>query len=530
MEIVQSETRNELAITEEDDEFYEGIEAPKFVDFTVPDPSRPDDRSWFCVRVGCDQQHEEIDQGALYKSFVMRVMAARSPNVKLQKALNRHAPRLPKSSPRSAPAKSAKDRVSRMSTLTSVPDKLAKSRLMKDHPISSLRSSPKQKKTIVQPTISTTNKKALTTPRTKRCPTNHEPFWSMKYHKAPVKGPKSSSSRSVAKALFLPTTPEETATGTNSKKKLNIGSVKKHISGERLGKSFRCAACDPIHAETSLKKTEEYTLNSKQKETLPSSLDPTANESSKVGNNSTTQCNSKEVSEENPLVIVDDCHDSDENKENTSSYGTSNLSSSTGNSETESLKVETCENIPQKVIRVPSKIIQDHCAQGGKPKKTTNPKPFRLRTDERGILKEANLERRLKLAAHKETSSIIRQDEGNQQNGHAANGHDQQSAANIIQGPLANKKGAQESENNSVKIASSRQPSKAQSKAEKMRPVLRLRKKGAPAKDVQVENIAMANFICSKGRRRLATISKDSTCSRFRLQNSCKRRPEKAFS
>lgn len=37
---------------EEDEEFYEKIEAPKFVDLTLPDPYRPDDRYWFCSRVG----------------------------------------------------------------------------------------------------------------------------------------------------------------------------------------------------------------------------------------------------------------------------------------------------------------------------------------------------------------------------------------------------------------------------------------------------------------------------------------------
>lgn len=42
----------ESADTMEEDEFYEEIEAPKFVDFTAPDRSRPDGRSWFCVRVG----------------------------------------------------------------------------------------------------------------------------------------------------------------------------------------------------------------------------------------------------------------------------------------------------------------------------------------------------------------------------------------------------------------------------------------------------------------------------------------------
>lgn len=36
----------------ENEEFYETIEAPKFVDFTVPNHHRPDDRYWFCLRVG----------------------------------------------------------------------------------------------------------------------------------------------------------------------------------------------------------------------------------------------------------------------------------------------------------------------------------------------------------------------------------------------------------------------------------------------------------------------------------------------
>ena len=34
------------------EDFYEMIEAPKFVDFTVPDPYIPDDHYWFCSRVG----------------------------------------------------------------------------------------------------------------------------------------------------------------------------------------------------------------------------------------------------------------------------------------------------------------------------------------------------------------------------------------------------------------------------------------------------------------------------------------------
>ncbi|CAN4107841.1 unnamed protein product [Withania somnifera] len=84
-----------MDVEDDDDEvFYERIEAPKFVDFSTPDHYRPDDRYWFCLRVGCDQKHEEeMDSEKIYKDFVLRVMAARSPNVRLQKTLSKHAAR-----------------------------------------------------------------------------------------------------------------------------------------------------------------------------------------------------------------------------------------------------------------------------------------------------------------------------------------------------------------------------------------------------------------------------------------------------
>ncbi|KAM5549900.1 hypothetical protein ABKV19_001027 [Rosa sericea] len=86
-----SETKKAINRTDEEKK----IEAPKFVDFTTPDQFCPDDRYWFCMRVGCDQKHEEeLDSEAIYKNFVLRVMAARSPNVKLRKALNRKSPSL----------------------------------------------------------------------------------------------------------------------------------------------------------------------------------------------------------------------------------------------------------------------------------------------------------------------------------------------------------------------------------------------------------------------------------------------------
>ncbi|XP_021717186.1 triadin-like [Chenopodium quinoa] len=97
------------------EEFYEEIEAPKFVDFTLPNHFSPDDCFWFCSRVGCDQQHmQEMDSEAIYKNFVLRVMAARSPNVRFRRALSRKPPSESKKCPFSAPPKSSKSRLQRL--------------------------------------------------------------------------------------------------------------------------------------------------------------------------------------------------------------------------------------------------------------------------------------------------------------------------------------------------------------------------------------------------------------------------------
>ncbi|KAK9146787.1 hypothetical protein Sjap_006690 [Stephania japonica] len=69
------------------DEIYENIQAPMFFDFTCPEPPLLDeDRSWFCVSIGCNQQHEEIDHDALLESFRLRVLEVRRPNLLLPKA------------------------------------------------------------------------------------------------------------------------------------------------------------------------------------------------------------------------------------------------------------------------------------------------------------------------------------------------------------------------------------------------------------------------------------------------------------
>ncbi|ANM67529.1 neurofilament heavy protein [Arabidopsis thaliana] len=108
-----------------EEDFYETIEAPKFVDLTAPD-HRPegDDRYWFCSRVGCDQKHEEfLDSEAIYKKFVLRVMAARSPSVRLRKALYRKDFSVDPKCPNTVPAKPSRSRVSKLAMISSIPQK-----------------------------------------------------------------------------------------------------------------------------------------------------------------------------------------------------------------------------------------------------------------------------------------------------------------------------------------------------------------------------------------------------------------------
>ncbi|PIN04514.1 hypothetical protein CDL12_22954 [Handroanthus impetiginosus] len=212
-----------------DEEFYERIEAPKFVDFTVPDHYCPDDRYWFCFRVGCDQKHEEeMDSEAIYKKFVLRVMAARSPNIKLRKALERrNASRTPIKCPLSAPPKSSKPRLSRMAVISSLSEKMADE---KKRPGSTPMTKTKQ-----------VAAKYLTTPRNNRCAQNQSSFRSVQNPKpSKIDVPKS---RMVAKALVFHSPKKTIKVKTSVElrtpvsklcegmKKLEISSQKKRVLG-----------------------------------------------------------------------------------------------------------------------------------------------------------------------------------------------------------------------------------------------------------------------------------------------------------
>ncbi|CAI8591317.1 unnamed protein product [Vicia faba] len=182
-----------------DDDFYEKIEAPKFVDFTAPDKCHPDDdRHWFCARFGCDQKHEEeLDSEAIYKSFVLRVMAARSPNVRLRKALSRREREASSNlkCPLSAPAK---PRMSRMAIISSLSHKVTENTVTVVKPLSKVTTTPDAK--VKQPSSVT---KALTTPRNQKKVSNLEQFRSVQNKKSMTVAVAKAKSRVVAKSLVF---------------------------------------------------------------------------------------------------------------------------------------------------------------------------------------------------------------------------------------------------------------------------------------------------------------------------------------
>ncbi|KAM3311159.1 hypothetical protein ACQJBY_031684 [Aegilops geniculata] len=136
-------------------------------------------------------------------------MAARSPNVRLHKAISRRnqSSTLPKC-PHSAPAKPPRTRMTRLSLATGAAEKAARARL-EGHRIPSLRDSPVRTKA-ARVEASGTRKKALTTPRSKTVRPRQEPFLSVKHQKGPVATAAAEIKGTVVKALFMSTPKKET--------------------------------------------------------------------------------------------------------------------------------------------------------------------------------------------------------------------------------------------------------------------------------------------------------------------------------
>ncbi|KAK1316241.1 hypothetical protein QJS10_CPA05g01697 [Acorus calamus] len=489
---------------DEEDRVYEDIDAPKFVDFTVPDRAPPDDGSWFCVRIGesqefysqffqsgfaavffwgfvsctdgrwgfsgCDQKHEQVDPDELYRNFVLRVMEARSPNVQLQKALKRRALKPTLKCPLSAPAKSAKERITRMSK----PAPNAK-------PMTMTPNQAKAKKSSVA-------EKAYTTPRNRRCPLNQEPFRSVRKGSA---DPGVIKENTVAKALDFDT-PRKTKGSSmssncsaplkdicNEVKKLKIGCQARVAKSSRsAANNPKCSAAVSVGSKSSLRarklqNTERMTLSGgpdcENDEGMDNGsdevmeIDETSDVSRKSmhsGSTTTTgvdepvsserlslveenfesfvvddkgndsplkqlgeknveqkglvfetieeahdQTTSVEVRNENFPCLENACHSNDDDKENSlSSHDIRDTSIKTNESKENHSQHECGENLH----KVKGSCGKTTGSQGLKYKKMkpTNPKPFRFRTDERGILKEANLERRLNLDTRQKTTEM----------------------------------------------------------------------------------------------------------------------------
>ncbi|CAL5329490.1 unnamed protein product [Camellia sinensis] len=257
---------------EEEEELYEKIKAAKFVDFTASsDPYTPDDRYWFCLRVGCDQKHEEgMDPEAISKSFVLRVMAARSPSIRLHKALNKKASSVNEKCPVSVPAKPSKSRISRLAVISSFSQKMGDAR-GKDKPLSKLSSTP-------NPRVKQVAAKYLTTTRNKNCLLNPNPFRSVQNLKPTnIAEPKN---RTVAKALVFQSPKKVISIKTSSElrtplkkicegmKRLEITSQRKRILGYS-NKSSKDSRRDPdksLPLNPSRRKLSAYKDKSKAKE------------------------------------------------------------------------------------------------------------------------------------------------------------------------------------------------------------------------------------------------------------------------
>ncbi|KAL2928605.1 putative mRNA-capping enzyme [Bienertia sinuspersici] len=410
MENFQVTSSMEAGIVEKE-EFYEEIEAPKFVDFTIPNHFSPDDRFWFCSRVGCDQKHEEeMDPEAIYKNFVIRVMAARSPNVKFGRAISRKSPSESKKCPNSAPPKPSKSRLPRLALVSSsISKKLIDAengKLKLKPPMANVKpaSTPKAR-------VKHVAAKYMTSPRKKK-----------------GSSPKSNAFRSVQtqrkRAFRFPRASEKLETPVT---KLCEG-----VSNLQINSQKKSIARKPLKERTSERKKlpsngSRKIQSSRTKVTDAESTRSVKNNTNKVEKGG-DECSDMEIDEklkytvtiqaanvkerkqeksntvaddlenQNPGVVgeLEDNDDKENvsNSDNIRNLCSENLSKQHGTPV--KLKVKTKQN-PSKL----DKTSKENCPAGtGTPGlknrklKPTNPKPFRLRTDERGILKEATLERK----------------------------------------------------------------------------------------------------------------------------------------
>ncbi|THG04914.1 uncharacterized protein LOC114289912 isoform X2 [Camellia sinensis] len=234
---------------EEEDELYEKIEAPKFVDFTASsDPYPPDDRYWFCLRVGHGSQESQYPH----------------------KALNKKASSVNEKCPLSVPAKPSKSGISRLAVISSFSQEMVDAR-GKVKPLSKLSSTP-------NPKVKQVAAKYLTTPGNKNCLPSPNSFRS-------VQNPKPTSiaepnNRTVAKALVFQSPKKVISIKTSSElctpltkicegmKRLGISCQRKGILGysNKSSKDIRRDPNKSLPLNPSRRKLSAYKDKSKAKE------------------------------------------------------------------------------------------------------------------------------------------------------------------------------------------------------------------------------------------------------------------------
>ncbi|KAL5652693.1 hypothetical protein ACJX0J_038151, partial [Zea mays] len=119
------------------------------VDLTAPDAGRPnDDPAWFCLRVGCDQSHEQVDPEALDRSFFMRVCyGGEKPQREATKAIDRKNQSSMLKCLHSAPPKRPRAQFARLSAETEAAGKAPAEPKPRVERICAMRASPIHTKT-----------------------------------------------------------------------------------------------------------------------------------------------------------------------------------------------------------------------------------------------------------------------------------------------------------------------------------------------------------------------------------------------
>ncbi|KAL0716781.1 hypothetical protein Bca4012_066103 [Brassica carinata] len=427
-----------------EEDFYESIEAPKFVDLSSPDHHLPegqgDDRYWFCSRVGCDQKHEEfMDSEANYKRFLLRVMEARSPSVRLRKALYRKDFSDDPKCPNTVPAKPSRSRISKLAMISSIPHKPNGGNLRPKEVPTNKNATPKEKAVKGKE-----SHKALTE-------------GNKQMHKSPtgsrsVQNPRTATTRAlenrvVAKALVFHSPKKlvklkRSVELSSSVKKLSNGMRKLEIGYKRnetstpSQKTLRRRVFGSVQSQQQIggaltkRVKEEHVLSSNPSKAHEANGMELENQSAKISGDEeflvenksdtlNTNIDDQLQGKEDPAVMKENGLDTSkqyhfgevEGKENALPLECEDKENVTNAEQSDDKENSSALN-SNRCGKCCAMTIADTCLNGKtvsantgvkytKPK-LTNPKPFRLRTDKRRILKEANMEKKPQLALAKE--------------------------------------------------------------------------------------------------------------------------------